>query len=354
MARWEQSLLRTCFAYLGDLSLAEDAVQETFLKAWKNLDRFRGEASEKTWLLRIAINTCKDVRRSAWFRRVNRAVSLDSLPEAPAPFASRDHELARAVLSLRPQLREAVLLCWYQELSASEAARALGVSRSTVYNRLNKARRRLRGELEAWHEKNDAQIVRDALDRRLAALGPSAARRARIRERIAEEEPAMKKKLTASLAAALIAALLLAGAALAVGLNLFDVFGKNDERLPQLADEAGEMTASVRRTPGGTRRYAGEGEWAGTPLKIEAQFSRAYGRITLKADGVPSALGTDARLEACDETNVPMRCLGMDLQTDGVTYLFNGTGALPGRIAVRLILSEEEGQSVPIELSPVE
>ena len=87
MARWEQSLLRTCFAYLGDLSLAEDAVQETFLKAWKNLDRFRGEASEKTWLLRIAINTCKDVRRSAWFRRVNRAVSLDSLPEAPVPFA---------------------------------------------------------------------------------------------------------------------------------------------------------------------------------------------------------------------------------------------------------------------------
>ena len=114
------------------------------------------------------------------------------------------------------------------------------------------------------------------------------------------------------------------------------------------------MTACVRRTPGGTRRYAGEGEWAGTPLKIEAQFSRAYGRITLKADGAPSALGADARLEACDETNVPMRCLGMDPQTDGVTYLFNGTGALPGRIAVRLVLSEEEGQGVPIELSIVE
>ena len=152
MLRWEQSLLRTCFAYLGDLALAEDAVQETFLKAWKGLDRFRGEAAEKTWLLRVAINTCKDVRRSAYFRRVDRRVSLDSLPEAGAPFAPRDHELARAVLSLRPRLREAVLLCWYQELSAGEAARVLGVSRSTVYNRLNQARKRLRGELEAWHE----------------------------------------------------------------------------------------------------------------------------------------------------------------------------------------------------------
>ena len=89
MARWEQSLLRTCFAYLGDLSLAEDAVQETFLKAWKNLDRFRGEASEKTWLLRIAINTCKDVRRSAWFRRAlcaarPRACARRALPQTTA------------------------------------------------------------------------------------------------------------------------------------------------------------------------------------------------------------------------------------------------------------------------------
>ncbi len=68
MARWEQSLLRTCFAYLGDLSLAEDAVQETFLKAWKNLDRFRGAASEKTWLLRMPstpARTCAAARGSA-------------------------------------------------------------------------------------------------------------------------------------------------------------------------------------------------------------------------------------------------------------------------------------------------
>ena len=68
MARWEQSLLRTCFAYLGDMALAEDAVQETFLKAWKNLDRFRGAASEKTWLLRMPstpARTCAAARGSA-------------------------------------------------------------------------------------------------------------------------------------------------------------------------------------------------------------------------------------------------------------------------------------------------
>ena len=65
MARWEKSLLRMCYAYLGDMALSEDAVQETFLKAYRALDSFRGEAAEKTWLMRIAINTCKDMRRSA-------------------------------------------------------------------------------------------------------------------------------------------------------------------------------------------------------------------------------------------------------------------------------------------------
>ena len=56
IARWEKPILHLCFAYLGDTALAEDAVQETFLKAWRHYDRFRGEAGDKTWLMRIAIS----------------------------------------------------------------------------------------------------------------------------------------------------------------------------------------------------------------------------------------------------------------------------------------------------------
>ena len=81
MQQYEQSLIRLCFAYLGDLALAEDAVQETFLKAWKGYCAYRGEASEQTWLMRIAINTCKDIRRSAYFRHTDRRTPLESLPE---------------------------------------------------------------------------------------------------------------------------------------------------------------------------------------------------------------------------------------------------------------------------------
>lgn len=154
MNRWEQSLLRTCYAYLGDVALAEDAVQETFLKAWKGYDRFRGSASEKTWLMRIAINTCKDVRRSAWFRHTDRRVSLDQLPEGSESFQAGDDAVMRAVMGLKPRYREVVILCWYQQMSAVEAASALGVSRSAVYNRLEQARKQLQRELEAWYHED--------------------------------------------------------------------------------------------------------------------------------------------------------------------------------------------------------
>lgn len=76
---YEKDLLRLCCTYLKDVSLAEDAVQETFLKAYKHLHAFRGESSEKTWLIRIAINACRDVQRTNWFRNLPRMVNLDAV-----------------------------------------------------------------------------------------------------------------------------------------------------------------------------------------------------------------------------------------------------------------------------------
>ena len=73
--QYEQPLLRMCFLYLRDLPLAQDVLQETFLKAYQGYHNFRQESSEETWLMRIAINTCKDMRKSAWFRYVERSIS---------------------------------------------------------------------------------------------------------------------------------------------------------------------------------------------------------------------------------------------------------------------------------------
>lgn len=66
VADYGESILRMCIVYLKNISDAEDAAQDTFLKAWKAMEQFeqRNQASEKTWLMRIAVNVCHDYYRS--------------------------------------------------------------------------------------------------------------------------------------------------------------------------------------------------------------------------------------------------------------------------------------------------
>jgi RNA polymerase sigma-70 factor (ECF subfamily) len=155
LTRWEKPMLRLCFAYLGDTALAEDAVQEMFFKAWKNYDRFRREANEKTWLTRIAINTCKDLMKSAWARNTDRSVTPETLPEGSAPFDERDDTVTRAVMSLPPKLKEVTLLHWYQGLTLEEMGKALRLPRSTINYRLKKAKEILKQELEDWYYEDE-------------------------------------------------------------------------------------------------------------------------------------------------------------------------------------------------------
>ena len=152
MQRYELPVKRMCCAFLQDASLAEDAAQETFLRAYRALDGFRSESSEKTWLMRIAVNTCKDLRRSAWHRHVDRSVTPESLPEPAVPFTEWDDAVTRAVMSLRPKHREVVLLRFYQGMTIPETAHVLGVTKSTVYNRLERAYGLLRQCLEGWND----------------------------------------------------------------------------------------------------------------------------------------------------------------------------------------------------------
>ena len=151
MARWEVPLLRTCYLFLRDAALAEDAVQETFLKAWRAKDGYRREASEKTWLMRIAANTCRDMLRAGWFRHVERKVDMADLPEAAAPFSEPDDTITRAILSLPDGMRQVITLRYYQGLTVQEVANVLHLSRRTVHYRLEKAERALRATLEDWY-----------------------------------------------------------------------------------------------------------------------------------------------------------------------------------------------------------
>lgn len=147
---YEKDLLRLCCMYLKDRTMAEDAVQETFVKAYRNLKSFRGESNEKTWLVRIAINVCKDMQRTAWFQNLGRMVNLDDV-KLPQETEVRS-EVVEQIMSLPKKLKEVVLLFYYENMNQSEIAEALGVSVTTVHRRLNKAREALRLLLQGGNE----------------------------------------------------------------------------------------------------------------------------------------------------------------------------------------------------------
>ena len=146
--QFQASLLRTCYMYLRDQEQAEDAVQETFFKAYRNFGTFRGESAEKTWLMKIAINTCRDMRRTGWFLHTDRRVTPEMLPEASVPFEEIEEGLIVEVMNLPLRLREVVLLYYYQNMDTNKIAQTLGIARSSVSGRLQRARKKLREILE--------------------------------------------------------------------------------------------------------------------------------------------------------------------------------------------------------------
>ena len=142
-------LLRMCTLYLRDAALAEDAVQDTMLKALAAWPGFRGECSEKTFLTGIAANVCRDYLRSPWRKR--RAAWSEAAEEGREDPEPADDTLVNAVLDLPKKYRETVVLYYYQELSVKEIAELLLVGVSTVTARLSRARGMLRDSLRGWY-----------------------------------------------------------------------------------------------------------------------------------------------------------------------------------------------------------
>ena len=150
MEQYGSSLLRMSALYLKDAHLAQDAVQETFIKAYRHMKDYRGESSEKTWLTAICVNTCRDILKTAWFRHQSR-IDVDSLPEKPADFEFPDNTVLTEVMRLPARYREAVLIRYYGGMKLKEAASALGISEGRLRTRLDKANGILRDRLKEWY-----------------------------------------------------------------------------------------------------------------------------------------------------------------------------------------------------------
>jgi RNA polymerase sigma-70 factor (ECF subfamily) len=152
---FDHGLRGLAFRLLGTSERMDDALQEAYVRAFRGLPRFRGQAAFSTWLYRIAYNACQDeLRRSRWdetsLRDVDAVGSAD-----PGDAVARRLDLARALAALPFDLRAVVLLVDAEGMDYREAGEVLGIPPGTVGSRLNRARVSLRAALAPAEEVTD-------------------------------------------------------------------------------------------------------------------------------------------------------------------------------------------------------
>lgn len=155
LSRWMDDygdlFVRLAYGVLKDSFLAQDAAQDTFVKAYKSREAFRGECSEKTYLTGILMNTCRDYLRTAWMKRVDRRTPLDQLLEPYADAPMPDKTVIESVFHLPVVLRQVILLRYWQSMQIKEIGKVLCISPETVKKRLKRANQKLRAQLEGWY-----------------------------------------------------------------------------------------------------------------------------------------------------------------------------------------------------------
>lgn len=152
--RHQRAAIRVAAVALGSATDADDVAQEAFVKAHAALDRFRADAPFRPWLFRIVTNTARTRlrgqgrQRALAIREASRAAVGGPAPDEIAVRHAEREAVVDALNRLRPDDRLVLTYRWYEELSETEMAEALGCRRGTVKSRLSRAMGRLRTELE--------------------------------------------------------------------------------------------------------------------------------------------------------------------------------------------------------------
>lgn len=158
--RWERKIFALCYGMLGREDEAKDAAQEAFINAFRNLDKFRGDAKVSSWLHRIAVNQCltrkrREKTRSETFldEEKNEDEKFFVAPENQTP--SREFEsnektrhVRQVISSLPEDLRQIVVMKEFEEMTFQEIAETLELPLSTVKSRLYTALKQMRMKLE--------------------------------------------------------------------------------------------------------------------------------------------------------------------------------------------------------------
>jgi len=152
LVRRHQSAVRGLLRQLTrtDAALADDLAQEAFLKAYKNIRSFRGEAKFSTWLYRIAYNCFREEARKRKELVGIDETQLEAEQDPQTVDPALRHDLAQALQLLPIHERTAILLCCQNGLSHDEASRVLDIPLGTVKTNVLRGREKLKKTLAAW------------------------------------------------------------------------------------------------------------------------------------------------------------------------------------------------------------
>lgn len=142
--KYANDVLRVSYFYLGDRQKAEDVTQDVFVRLLTHTPELI-PGREKAWLLKVALNRCRDLWRAAWVKRVVLGSPAMELTPAPGNLDDRleKQELMQAIHRLPTDFREVILLHYYQGYGIAEIAAMLGVPEGTISSRLSRGRKKL-------------------------------------------------------------------------------------------------------------------------------------------------------------------------------------------------------------------
>ena len=141
--RYGDTVRRLCMVHLKNEADTQDIFQTVFLKYVLSPVRFESPEHEKAWLIRVTLNTCRDLLKSFFHSRV---VPLEAAAAA-CTSGPEDSGVLQAVLSLPPKYKDVIYLHYYEDYTAPEIGRILGKNVNTVYTLLNRAKKLLRETL---------------------------------------------------------------------------------------------------------------------------------------------------------------------------------------------------------------
>lgn len=142
--QYATDVLRVCYFYLSDREKAEDVCQDVFVRLMTTHPLLQ-PGREKSWLLKVALNRCRDLWRGAWLKRVILGGPTFELIPAPDEFSRRDDQQAMmaAINQLPATFKEVILLHYYQGMNIAEIAQMLELPEATISSRLSRGRKKL-------------------------------------------------------------------------------------------------------------------------------------------------------------------------------------------------------------------